>query len=269
MRRVHLFELEDQPWFPAVIRDLATDFLHFIATALKFDNVLVPLIERALRESGTSHIVDLCSGGSGPVPALVAELNARGVPATATLTDLYPNIHAFEQIAAITDSRVTFATEAVDARAVPPSLVGLRTIFNGFHHLAPADARSVLHAAAAARQPIGIFEVSERSARAIPVVLVPVFVWLATPFMRPFLWRRLLWTYLIPLVPLTCLWDGIVSQLRAYSIDELHDLTVGSASMRWEIGQVPIARGRGRLTYLLGIPSPPVSGSDAGDSAIR
>jgi hypothetical protein len=258
-----LFELEDQSWFPAAIRDLATDYLHFIETSLKLDGVLVPLVERTLGETGATRIVDLCSGGSGPVPTLVARLAAKGVPVTATLTDLYPNIHAFEQIAATSDSRVTFAAEPVDARAVPPSLTGLRTIFNGFHHLAPADARSVLHAAAAARQPVAIFEVSERAARMIPVILTPIIVWLVTPFMRPFLWRRLLWTYLIPLVPLTCLWDGIVSQLRAYTPDELRGLTAGSAPMRWEIGQVPIAGGRGRLTYLIGIPVPPI------ESAVR
>lgn len=255
MRRVHLFELEDQSWFPSTIRDLATDYLHFIETALRLDGVLVPLVERALREGGTARIVDLCSGGSGPMPGLVRALNAKGTPVTATLTDLYPNIPAFEQIAAASDSRVTFAAESVDARAVPPALTGLRTIFNGFHHLAPDDARSVLHAAAAARQPIAIFEVSERSARTIPVVLTPLVVWLVTPFMRPFLWRRLLWTYLVPLVPLTCLWDGVVSQLRAYTVHELRGLTAGSAPMRWDIGQAPIAGGRGRLTYLIGIPS--------------
>jgi len=254
LKRLHLFELEDQPWFPATIRDLATDYLHFIETALKLDGVLVPLVERALRDSGTSRIVDLCSGGSGPVPSLVGALNAQGTKVTAILTDLYPNVHAFQQIAAATDARVTFATEPVDARAVPASLTGLRTIFNGFHHLAPADARSVLHAAASAHKPIAIFEVSERSWRTIPVVLTPLVVWLVTPFMRPFRWRRLLWTYLIPLVPLTCLWDGIVSQLRAYTLYELRDLTRGSAPMRWDIGQAPIAGGRGRLTYVIGVP---------------
>jgi hypothetical protein len=255
LRRVHFIELEDQSWFPATIRDLATDYLHFIETALKLDVMLAPLVARALSQSGTTRIVDLCSGGSGPLLGLVRTLNANGVAVTATLTDLYPNVPAFEEIAKKTDSRVTFSTEPVDARAVPASLTGLRTIFNGFHHLRPEDARSVLHAAAAARQPIAIFEISERSARTIPVVLTPVMVWLVTPFMRPFLWRRLLWTYLIPLVPFTCLWDGIVSQLRAYTLDELRGLSAGSAPMRWDIGQLPFARGRGRLTYLIGVPA--------------
>jgi len=113
----------------------------------------------------------------------------------------------------------------------------------------------VLHAAAAARQPIAIFELSERSIRTLPVLLTPLMVWISTPFMRPFKWRRLFWTYVLPMVPLTCLWDGIVSQLRAYTVPELREMSEGSAPMRWEIGQVPIAKGRGRLTYLLGFPA--------------
>jgi hypothetical protein len=91
--------------------------------------------------------------------------------------------------------------------------------------------------------------------RTIPVILTPLVVWLVTPFMRPFLWRRLLWTYPVPLVPLTCLWDGMVSQLRAYTVDELRGLAAGSAPMKWDIGQAPIAGGRGRLTYLVGVPA--------------
>ena len=254
MNRLHLFELEDQPWFPRVVRDLATDYLHFIQHAVKLEGALLPLVKKALTEGRTTTIVDLCSGGSGPVPALVERLSADGIPVTATLTDLYPNVAAFDAISAASRGVITFERGSVDARAVPPSLTGLRTIFNGFHHLKPADARAVLHAAAAARQPIAIFEVSERSVRTLPVVLTPLFVWLVTPFMRPFLWRRLLFTYPIPLVPLTCLWDGIVSQLRAYTVEELRALVQGSAPMRWEAGQVPIAKGRGRMTFLIGVP---------------
>src|SRR6187402_1698958 len=146
--RLHLFELEDQPWFPAVIRDLATDYLQFIQTRLRIDRAMAPLVRRALEKSGATHIVDLCSGGSGPLLLLVTDLAAAGVPVHATLTDLYPNAPAFEQIAGASGGLIDFEPFPVDARHVPPHLAGLRTIFNGFHHLPPPDARSVLHAAA-------------------------------------------------------------------------------------------------------------------------
>ncbi len=255
MRRRQLIELEDQPWFPATIRDLATDYLQFVQTLFRFDRAIAPLIRRLMQDSGTTRIIDLCSGGSGPLLLLVKDLAEVGAPVTVTMTDLYPNVPAFEKIAAQSGGAIGFEEAPVDARNVPRRLDGLRTLFNGFHHLAPGDARAVLHAAAAARQPIAIFEISERRwPTLLPILLTPLLVWLATPFMRPFLWRRLLWTYPLPLVPFTCLWDGVVSQLRAYSVDELRALCDGSAPMRWEAGQAPVIGGRGRLTYLLGSP---------------
>ena len=254
MRRLHLFELEDQPWFPATIRDLATDYLQFIQERFRLDRAMTPLVRRVLEQSGARRIVDLCSGGSGPLQMLVKDLAAEGVPIHATLTDLYPNALAFGTIADASDGLITFEPNSVDARNVPAHLIGLRTIFNGFHHLRPADARAVLHAAAAARQPIAIFEISERTVRNVSILLTPLIVWIGTPFMRPFLWRRLFWTYLLPLVPLTCLWDGVVSQLRAYSPEDLRQMCEGSDPMRWEIGQIPVAKGSAHLTYLIGFP---------------
>jgi hypothetical protein len=252
MRRLHLFELEDQSWFPAIIRNLSTDYLQFIQERFRIDRAMTPLVRRALDSGGAARIVDLCSGGSGPLLGLVTDLAAEGRPIHATLTDLFPNVPAFAKMANASRGLIDYEPGPIDARHVPARLTGLRTIFNGFHHLRPADARAVLHAAAAARQPIAVFEVSERSLRTLPVLLTPIFVWLATPFMRPFTWERLVWTYVVPLVPLTCLWDGIVSQLRAYTVPELRDLCDGSAPMRWEAGQIPIAKGGGRLTYLIG-----------------
>jgi hypothetical protein len=257
VQRRHLFELEDQPWFPAVVRDLATDYLQFFQTRFRLHRAMTPIVRRLLEETKTRRIVDLCSGGSGPLLSIVRDLADEGCQVRATLTDLYPNEPAFAKIADASNGLITYERQSVDARDVPSRLTGLRTVFNGFHHFTPEDARSILHAAAAARQPIAIFEMSERSRRTlVPVVLTPLIVWVLTPFIRPFRWTRLLFTYPVPLVPLTCLWDGTVSQLRAYTPDELRGLAAGSAAMRWEVGQVPIVNGRGRLTYLTGVPAP-------------
>jgi hypothetical protein len=105
------------------------------------------------------------------------------------------------------------------------------------------------------RQPIGIFEIPERGLPTmLSLVLTTVFVILAAPFMRPFQWTRLLWTYVIPLIPLVCLWDGEVSQLRACSVWEMSNLTRGLEDFDWTAARVGIARSPGHLTYLLGIP---------------
>ena len=79
--------------------------------------------------------------------------------------------------------------------SVPARLAGLRTMFNSFHHFRPADATAILRSAVAAGQPIGVFEVSNRSLRTVlTLILTPLFVFIATLFIRPFRWDRLLWT---------------------------------------------------------------------------
>jgi hypothetical protein len=257
--RVHLFELEDQRWFPNVLRDLATDYLHFVERRLALHRPAVPLLADLLRTTGASRVVDLCSGGSGPVPELRAALADEGLDVHFTLTDFYPNLDAFEAAAARAPGAIAFVAEPVDARAVPARLKGVRTIFNAFHHFSPDDARAVLANAANAREPVAVFEISDRRLGVLlpSLILTPLLVLATTPFIRPLGWRRLLWTYLIPLVPLTCWWDGAVSQLRAYSPEELEQIadTAGATGFSWKAGRVPIGLLPGDMTYLMGWPT--------------
>ena len=257
--RFHLFELEDFSWFPNIIRDLATDYLQFMETKMGLQRPVVPVLADALRASGSDTVVDLCAGGGGPVVALQQELAHAGVQARFILTDKYPNLQAFERLAREHEG-IEGYPRPVDATVVPSELKGFRTVFNAFHHFKPADARCVLHSAVSARQPIGVFEIPERT---IPIVMatmlfVPILVLAVTPFIRPFRWERLLFTYLIPLVPLTCFWDGFVSQLRAYTPDELRALgaSLGEVGYDWKSGKVSVADSRPpHVTYLVGIPN--------------
>ena len=255
--RLHLLELEDQTWFPSVIRDLATDYLHFMEVTFRLDRPVVAPLAEALRAAKAESLVDLCSGGAGPIPLLQAGLREQGLDLRVTLTDRFPNLEAFRRAAAASNGSIGFVAEPVDARAVPRELRGFRTLFNSFHHFEPTDARAILRDAVDAGQPIGIFEVPERKVLLIlPLLFTPLYVLLATPFIRPFRWRRLLWTYLLPLVPLTCLWDGVVSQLRAYTLAELEALAAAVApdDYTWRAGSVPIGATPGRLTFLWGHP---------------
>jgi hypothetical protein len=100
--RFQLFELEDLRWFPAAIRDLATDYLHFMATLFQLHQPVVPLLRCALGQSAKPHVVDLCSGGGGPVLALYEALVADGAALQFTLTDKHPNLPAFRRLARCT-----------------------------------------------------------------------------------------------------------------------------------------------------------------------
>jgi hypothetical protein len=259
MPRLQLFELEDQAWFPTAPRDLATDYLHFMETRFTLHRPAVALLAELLRTTSATSVVDLCSGGGGPIERVREDLDAEGLPVHFTLTDRYPNVPAFERAANASAGRISYAADPVDARRVPDELRGVRTLFNAFHHFAPRDAVAVLRNAAQARQPIGVFEmIPERSAAALMMMLTitPVMVAVATPFIRPFRWHRLMWTYVLPIVPLTCWWDGVVSLLRAYTVRELEQLAteVGVDGFSWRAGRVSIGSTPGKLTYLLGWP---------------
>jgi hypothetical protein len=91
----------------------------------------------------------------------------------------------------------------------------------------------------------------------------PVRALLLAPFIRPFRWSRLLWTYLVPALPLVLLFDVIVSCLRVYSGPELRDLTAGLDRYRWDIGTV---RGKWMpipISYLIGVPAEKAAQPDA------
>jgi hypothetical protein len=172
-----------------------------------------------------------------------------------TLTDKFPNITAFQRLSSKYPSGIRYITDPVDATNVPKNLVGLRTMFNAFHHFAPNSARLVLESSVQARQPVGIFEIPERSLlMMVPFLFTPIFVALATPFIRPFRWKRLLWTYVVPLIPLTCWWDGLVSACRAYTVAELLAMTQGFDDYDWKADRIGVRGKAGHLTHLLGVP---------------
>jgi hypothetical protein len=250
--------LKTNPGLPGIVRDLATDYLCFIQATFRLHRPVVSVLADALRTTGYRQILDLCSGGGGPILQVHQALNAAGLNTHITLTDRFPNLCAFQRLAEASQKHISFISESVDARCVPDRLKGLRTIFNSFHHFCESDARGILRAAVAAREPIAIFEYPERAVLIVllTMILTPFLVALATPFIRPFRWQRIFLTYLLPMIPLTCWWDGIISQLRAYAVDELKALVkdLDSASYEWRAETLSIHGLPGNLTYLLGHP---------------
>ncbi len=69
MRRVHLFEFEDLSWFPKPIRDAGTDYMRLMWELGAYRPIVTRLRE-ALCATESRTIVDLCSGGGGPVIAV-------------------------------------------------------------------------------------------------------------------------------------------------------------------------------------------------------
>ena len=248
-------------WYPQVFRGIQTDYLQFVATLNTSHKNLIPLFQRALEHSDEKQIVDLCSGGTGPWENLSKQLKQAGIEVKIKLTDKYPNLEAMRKINQKAFQEIEYLADSVDAVNVPAELKGMRTLFEGFHHFRPAQARKILRDAVEKKVAIGIFEASLKPPFGFLILLLsPVMTLvsyiLMTPFMKPITFSRYLWTYLIPIVPLATCWDGIVSLLRVYSVQELEELTksISNEGFVWEIGLASTGTPIFANTYLVGYP---------------
>lgn len=259
MKRVHLFEFEDQPWFPGVVREAMTDFLAFMGAPEKPYIGFAERLSAALDRTGDSTLLDLCSGGGGPALPIARLLKRqRSGPIRVVLSDLYPNRPRFDLARRENAGLIDFVAEPIDATRVPEELDGFRLISNAFHHLPPALARACLHDAAQKGRGIAVCELVSRSPGAVLQVSVGLLsMFFVTPFIKPFRWSRFFFTYALPLVPLCTLWDGVVSCLRAYDPEELRALVadIDVPNYEWEIGQLPIPKVPASVTYLIGAPA--------------
>lgn len=257
MGRIQLFEFEDLDWFPDFLRNYETDFLRFLSSKTGMFNPAIPVINRGLKNAATDMIIDLGSGSGGPIMNLLPKLLKKHPDLTVILTDYFPNIEAFEMLKERSEA-INFVNRPVDIRKIPGSLSGLRTMFLTFHHFEPEEAREILQESINSKKPIAVFEAQERSfGSLLAMLLSPLSVLLTTPFIGPFKVGRLLFTYIIPLVPLVVLWDGVVSSLRTYSVKEMREMVSAldnTEQFTWEIGKK--RSGPGVILYLLGTPNP-------------
>ncbi len=262
MKRLHLVELEDLPWFPALFRDAGTGFLELMVRLSGHATLLAPKVEEALRRSNVRQAVVLAAGGGGPMGIVAEELEKKGLRVEATLCDLYPNLPKLRAVAAASGGKLRVEETSVDAAAIPGHLDGLRLLFNSFHHFDRPLAKSVLQAAVRDGQPIAIFEVVSREMLPlIGLLLAPLNFVLTLPLQRPFRWAWLPFTFLIPLIPAFIFWDAIVSWLRIWSVPELKELTaeLDAPGWTWDIGLIKLGGAPAHATYLVGYPPTPPS----------
>jgi hypothetical protein len=240
MRRLHLFEIHEQSWCPQFIRDSLTEWLRVLWEFSKAPDVIAPKLAEIGVKLNSPGFVDLCSGSGGPWRSLLRALGRNhGYPAQVTLTDKYP----------------TGGAVAVCATDVPAELKGFRTLFNSYHHFRPEQARAILQDAYDKRQPIAVFELTERTLAKVAFCgiasFLSVFPALFLMKSRPEWW---VFTWLLPVIPLVIAWDALVSHLRSYTASELIDMTRGlGSSYKWEAIKLNAPRGF-EVTCLIGCP---------------
>lgn len=268
MDRVDVFEFEDAAWFPSWLRTSMTNMIVVVSRVLGVTPVLAVLTSRVLREHKIDRIVDLGTGAGGVMPEVLKLL--REQPETGEtrllMTDRFPNSDA---VAAFNDPQrdyIRYESESVDATDPASVPSGLKTMVNCFHHMRPEQARSILESAQKSGEPLLIYEMGENLGSfllwllLLPISLPVMFVMccILTPLARPLTARQLVFTYLIPLIPLFFAWDGQATMPRLYTFADYDALLQGldSSSYHWEKGHGRKPNGKKLGTYLLGMPVP-------------
>jgi hypothetical protein len=257
---MQLFEFNELSWFPEILRNAITEVLRVLSDSLAIHEVIRPVLEHVIRQSGANKIIDLCSGAGGPISSLATKLTNSDL--VIYLTDKFPNRDAFKLAEETGRGRIVGYPDPVDATRVPDELRGLRTLFNAFHHFPPQIAHAILTDAYVKRQPIAIFEITDRSVfrTASNFVLSFVTMLALLPRMQPR--RPLMWTltYLLPVLPIAFGWDGFVSCMRSYTRREIEKLLGGlnsNANYTWSVGRLKVPHAPVYVTYLTGLPRSP------------
>lgn len=266
MKRIQLFEFEDYSWFPHWLRRCMTNLIVVLHKMMGISEVLAYLIARVLKEKNLSKIIDLGSGSGGAMPEVLKALHTMKElnHVELVMTDLYPNQETMKRFNQETTDKISYLETPVDATDLITAPNGLKTMINSFHHMSPKAARQILESAEVNNQPILIYEMAENK--------IPLFIWVIllpislvilvimtlfmTPFVKPLTWQQLVFTYLIPIIPICYAWDGQASLPRMYTMKDIDELLegLGNADYYWEHGPAKKSNGKKLGTYIVGYP---------------
>lgn len=225
MKRVQALQLTTQKWFPDFLKKNIFEFMTWFVGKVNAAKPFIPIIEEGMQHIGQIVNMD-CEVGAG-----------------------------FETIVPYLNKDIPVKTTSL--RDPKTSEKGLYVSINAFHKLRPDEARSVLNTVAQSRNPIAILEGNNDSLWQTfgMIIIVPVTVILTAPFVKPFRISRLIFTYLIPILPLITFFDGFMALFMLYAPKDLDELTtsIDVQDYSWRCGKLNNGRG-GKIIYLLGWP---------------
>jgi hypothetical protein len=219
-----LFEFEDQPWFPQLLRGYMTDYLQFIFNKFDMYKPVVHELNMLMENSNKNTIVDLCSGSGGPLMVIrknfIRQYNKH---ISIILTDKFIPKTTINNL----PEGISYHKQPIDAIAVPIELKGLRTMFSSLHHLNTEEIKQIIINNSQSGEPFAFFDSGDKNIIMILSIIIfhPILMIVFTPFIKPFSLLRIIFTYIIPLVMFFTIWDGLVSIINLYSKENLCNLT--------------------------------------------
>lgn len=207
---MRLKELEDYNWFPHVLRKYQMEFIGILVSRCRLYDKVAEMIKWDLAKNDFINIVDLCSGSGTPAVFVHKKIHKTGL--TTTLTDKYP-----QQIEMEID--ICYQQETVDISNVKISSQKYYTMYNAFHHFESEDQKLLLQKVIKNQGNLLIVEIVQPTfLHYLQVTIASTLgVLFLCPLIRPFEWKRLFFTYILPINVLTVLIDGYISIIKSKS----------------------------------------------------
>lgn len=211
-----LKELEDFDWFPARLRQYQMEMIGILASYFGFYKNVANMIKQDLVQNKISSVVDLCSGSG--LPAVYIHQKIRLKNLHTTLSDKYPQ-NLSQSLG------VHYLPHSIDALHIPLEKENYYTMHNAFHHFNTDEQQKLIQKALDHNAHFKIVELVQPTLlNVVLVTLASTFgVWLLCPLIRPFDWKRILFTYIIPINVLTVLIDGYITILKSKTKQQYHD----------------------------------------------
>lgn len=265
MKRIQLFEFEDQAWFPDKIRISMTRLIMVLHKMTGLSPVIKKELDDMIEKTGMNTIVDIGSGAGGAMEDVYHLYNSENGNVKFLLTDLYPNKKTIERINKQYGENLRYHKDSVNASDLKNTPSGIKTMLNSFHHMPQKVAKDILRSAKENNQPIMIYEMAENKIPLLvwwlflplSLVILVLMVFFMTPFVRPLKIEQILLTYIIPVIPICYAWDGQASLPRIYTLNDIDELLEGlnSDNYIWEKGPAINAKGKKQGYYIKGYPA--------------
>lgn len=225
MKRKQVPQITNASWFPDFLTRCVHEFMTWFVNKVNAAKPFTPVIEEGMQHADKIVVIDKRCGAG------------------------------FETVDRLLDDKIVRVF--VDAENFKASEEGLYLSVNSFHQFSVDEARNILKQISHNRHPLVIVEGNNDSLWQVfgMTVIVPLTVLLTAPFVKPFRFERLIFTYLIPVLPFVTFFDGFMALFKLYAPKDLDELTtsINTEGYYWRSGKLDNGRG-GKIIYLIGYP---------------
>lgn len=208
-------ELEDYRWFPPLLRNFQMEFIGFVVSRFPIYTAFITHLKTL--DLPLQSMTDLCSGSGEPAIHIFKKSNCF---TNLTLTDKYPNLFQLQ------DEQISYKMESEDVLEMEFKSSTCYTMFNALHHFKDEDKIMIAKKIQASGSTGFFVELLEPTLiNLLKVLLLTTFgTLLLTPFIQPFSFKRLFFTYILPINIFTITYDGMVSVSKTRLVEQYQRL---------------------------------------------